>query len=450
MRTALFSLPIVIGAFLSPSVSDASDEPRNELSESVRLSLPDAISRGLAASHRLAEARARRDQSRARVDVNRTADLPEVSFLAGYQRTNHVEEFAIIRPFGLSQVIYPDVPDNYRTRLDFAWPIYTGGRTNALTRAAQAEADASESDLLAAQADLRLEITRAYWAYLTATEAVRVVDEAVKREAAHLVDVRNLLSVGLISPADVLSTEAQLSREQGLLIEARNTFENAATDLRRLVDLPPDTDIVIDASIDAPSPPLADIDALVAEARKTRPERQADEQRVAAAGERTSAARAGRMPMLSVLAGYDYARPNPRIFPREATWQDSWDVGINLSWSLWDSGRVNAAVAEATATHSAAQERLAEFDSQLDADVRSRRRDLESAQAAVRVANDSVRSAEEARRVQSERFSAGLATSSDVRDADVALLEAGLDRTRALASVRLAEARLERTVGRSN
>jgi hypothetical protein len=54
------------------------------------------------------------------------------------------------------------VPDNYRTRLDFAWPIYTGGRADALTRAAQAEADASESDLLAAQADLRHELAKIF------------------------------------------------------------------------------------------------------------------------------------------------------------------------------------------------------------------------------------------------------------------------------------------------
>ncbi len=450
MRIALLSFLIVSGVLVAPLRAEARDEPSSDRLDAVHLSLSDAIARGLASSHRLAEARDRRDQSRARVDVNRAADMPEVSLLAGYQRTNHVEEFAIVRPFGLSQVIYPDVPDNYRTRLDFAWPIYTGGRTDALTRAAQAEADASESDLLAAQADLRLEITRAYWAYLTATEAVRVVDEAVKRAAAHLADVRNLLAVGLISPADVLSTEAQHSREQGLLIEARNTFENTATDLRRLVDLPAETEVVLEARIDEPSPPLADIDVLILEARKTRPERQADEHRIAAAGERTNAARAGRLPMFSVLAGYDYARPNPRIFPREASWQDSWDVGVNLSWSLWDGGRVSAAVAEATASHGAAEERLAEFDSQLEADVRSRRRDLESAQAAVLAASDAVRSAEEARRVQSERFSAGLATSTDVRDADVAALQAGLDRTRALASVRLAEARLERTVGRSN
>ena len=41
------------------------------------------------------------------------------------------------------RVIYPDIPDNVRSRIDLQWPIYTGGRLQALTRAAGAEADAA-------------------------------------------------------------------------------------------------------------------------------------------------------------------------------------------------------------------------------------------------------------------------------------------------------------------
>ena len=52
-----------------------------------------------------------------------------------------------------------------------------------------------------------------------------------------------------------------------------------------------------------------------------------------------------------------------------------------------------------------------------------------------------VRSATEARRVIAERFAAGVATNTDVLDAQVALLQAELDRTRALANVNLAAAR---------
>jgi len=58
-----------------------------------------------------------------------------------------------------------------------------------------------------------------------------------------------------------------------------------------------------------------------------------------------------------------------------------------------------------------------------------------------------VRAAEDARRVVENRFKAGVATSTDVLDAQVALLQAELDRTQAVAAARLAQARLDRTLG---
>ena len=75
---------------------------------------------------------------------------------------------------GQLQVLYPDVPDNWRARLDMQWPIYSGGRTKALEQAAAAEQSATGKDLESARADLRLETTRAFWALVTATESVSV------------------------------------------------------------------------------------------------------------------------------------------------------------------------------------------------------------------------------------------------------------------------------------
>ncbi len=47
-----------------------------------------------------------------------------------------------------------------------------------------------------------------------------------------------------------------------------------------------------------------------------------------------------------------------------------------------------------------------------------------------------------------DRFEAGVATTLDVLDAQVAVLQADLDRTRVLADIRLSEARLARILGR--
>ena len=46
-----------------------------------------------------------------------------------------------------------------------------------------------------------------------------------------------------------------------------------------------------------------------------------------------------------------------------------------------------------------------------------------------------------------DRFAAGVATSTDVLDAQVALLQAELDRTQAVATAHLADARLARALG---
>jgi outer membrane protein TolC len=187
---------------------------------------------------------------------------------------------------------------------------------------------------------------------------------------------------------------------------------------------------------------------LVAEALKQRPELRALALRFEGAQARELAASKGRRPNFALGGGYDFAKPNPKIFPREDVWQTSWDVSLNMSWNIFDSGRTKAEVAEAAAAARAIEARQRELDTVVSADVRQRLLDLTSSQAAVRAAETGVRAAAEARRVLAERLAVGVATTTDVLVAQEQLLDAELARARALAGVRLAEARLQRTLGR--
>lgn len=412
------------------------------------LTLADAQARAIDASHRLAEARARQAAAEGAVDVRAAADKPLVTAQAGYTRTNHVQEFRVPGPLGIPQVIYPDVPDNYRTRLDLQWPIYNGGRFDALERAARAEASAAAADTAVAQADLRLEVARAFWALVTARSTVAVLEEGVKRAQAHLADVRQRLAVGLIPPNEVASSEAQESRDRMLLIQAQNQRDTSSAELARLIGADIggaaiETAETLESVAVAPTATAA----LVTEAQAARQERQAIQLRIQSAAEQQAAARAGTKPSIAVVSGFDYARPNPKIFPRAEKWDDSWDAGVNVSWPLWDSGRARAETAQAAALVAAGRQRLAEFDSTLALEIRQRQLEIDSGRAAITAAGDAVRAATEARRVVLERYNVGVATQTEVLDADFALLQAELDRTRALAGVRFSEARLARALG---
>ena len=430
-----------------PGLVRAQEQPVQPV---LRLSLADARARALETSHRLAEARAREAATLAGVDARVAADRPLVSANAGYTRTNHVAEFAVpaAGESGLTRILYPDVPDNYRTRLDVQWPIYTGGRTDALVRAARAEADAAVAETAVTRADLRLEVSRAFWAVVTGRAAVTVLEQALVRAEANVADARARLNAGLVPPNEVATAEARAARQRMLLVEARNLRDVSAADLARLVGAAPGQEVEPQAVLEDAAAAPAAREVLAAEARQQRAERTVLGLRVDLASANRAAAEATRRPQLAVTGGVDYARPNPRIFPRADRWDDSWDAGVSVNWSLWDGGRAAADAAQATFQGEAARQRLLEFDSGLSVEVTQRSLEIASGQAAVAAADEGVRAATEARRVVGERFSAGVIAQSEVLDADLDLLQAQLDRTRALANVRLAEARLDRAIGR--
>ena len=147
------------------------------------------------------------------------------------------------------------------------------------------------------------------------------------------------------------------------------------------------------------------------------------------------------------LLGVEPSRPNQRFFPLKDSWKTGWDGSVNLTWLVFDSGRARADRAASLAQADAIVHRLRDFDAQVAVEVRRRLLDLEAAGAALAASETAVTAATEARRVVVERFQAGVATNTDVLDADLDQIEAELERLQLQASQRLAEAALLRSIG---
>ena len=143
----------------------------------------------------------------------RAQSLPQIAAQAGYTRTNHVEAFSVPSPGStVPRILYPDIPDNYRSRLDLQWSFYNGGRLAAFERAAYRESEALVADRRVTEGDLRLDIARAYWTLVAAIEHVRVVEQSIVRTQTHLNDARSRLDAGVIAPYYLLSG-ATLARD---------------------------------------------------------------------------------------------------------------------------------------------------------------------------------------------------------------------------------------------
>lgn len=414
----------------------------------VTLTLEEAVLKARTHSARLGQLRAFKDAADAGLRGARAGRMPQLDLQASYTRNSGVPELVVSIPGVFSQTVFPNIPDQFRTRAGVTLPLYTGGRVLGGIQAAEAQIGAADSDLAAAQTDLTLETRSAYWSLVAARESARVLSEAVTAYEAHAQDAQNRERLGLAARNEVLRVHVERDRAELNRLQARNAAAVANANLLRLVGLAPGT------TVEATEPRLAaettdtNVEPLVARALEGRPDAAALRSRIAVADASVKLARAASQPQAGVSAGYDYARPNQRVLPLVPEWKGTWNVGVNLSWNVFDGGRSAAAVAQAEAQAQAVRRQLEELERRVRLDVTSRALDLVTARAALLVAQRNLEAARENLRVAQDRHREGLIPSSERLDAATALLLAGLDETQAAIQLRLALAQLERAVGR--
>jgi outer membrane protein len=416
------------------------------------LTIDEAISRGLEAAPRLAAAKAREASAEATVAAESASRRPVVSTSAGYLRTNHVEAFGLALPGGTFRTIFPDIPNNYQARAEADVPVYTAGRVAALVSAAKDSQSAAGADRRSTEADLRLEIATAYWSLVTARESASVLDQALQRADAAVSDARARADAGFVPPSAVLSAQAERARESVRLIQARHAAALAEVSLDRLIGADLGQSIGTTSAIGAPDPTAAalagtSVSELIARARHDRPELDGFRARAASLDASSEAARAALRPAVAAFGAVEPARPNQLFVPRVDQWKTSWNLGVNLSWSLWDGGRADALAASTRAQADALRRQAEDVEASIGVEIHQRLLDLDADRSAIAASVEAVTAATEAHRVVTERFRAGVSTSTEVLDAEVALLEAVLERTQLTAAERLDEARLRHAVG---
>ncbi len=412
-----------------------------------RITLDDALMRARASSARVGALAALHGAAEAGLAAAQAAHWPELDVTVGYTHQSSVPELSFALPGQAPQTIFPNIQDNYRARAGVGLPLYTGGHLTAAEEAARSESAATAQDVRAGIHDVTLETIAAFWSLVAARETTVVLDRALAAFDRHLADAQAALAVGTAARSDVLAVEVERDRATLARLDAENRSRVTNSDLARLVGSPAAIRFEPETPSALPAAPAVDVEVLVKQAYDTRPEHLALTRRVEAARARVRAEEGAYFPQASFSAGYDEARPNRRILPQRDTWDSSWDVGVNVSLSVFDFGRTRAAVSRAQAQADAASRQLEDLEARLRQEVSSRLSDLETALGAVPVAERALASATENERVSADRYREGVAPSSERLDAEVALVRAGLDRTRAIATAHLARASLDRVLG---
>jgi outer membrane protein len=417
-----------------------------------RLTLDSAIAIGKIHSRTLKASSARAEGAAARADEANSSLLPSLKVDGGYRRVSEVPAWAVSIPGSPAPfVIFPVILDNYTLHAGVQQPIFTGFKLGSNLRAAELLAKAASLDRINDESDLVLAITVAYWTLHQTLETNRFVGENVARLETYEHDTENLLKAGLATRNDLLKIQVQLSNAKLAQIDAVNDRQVAMMNLNNLLGQPLEVEVetVDQPAVDSTATPGIGqpYGSMVTQAWQFRPDLQAMQARVMASEAGVRAAKGNWWPQIFFTGNYYYSRPNSRYIPPLDAWKPTWDLGVSVQMDVWNWGATSAQVEQAHASMLANQFVFEQMKENVSLEVK--RYDLAKRRAKdkVDVAALAISQAEENVRSMQDKYRNGMATSTDVLDASVALLQARTNHTGALVEFEVARARLTRAVG---
>ena len=453
---------LVLALALAPALEAQSAAPSLP-SDTLRLSLGDAVSMAMRQSDEVGIVSAQADVAEALYGAARASLLPQLRLNSTY---THVFESA--RGQAVGSVF--NQPNTYSGNLNLAQTLFQGGRLVSAARAADATRDAAHFDEREQRSIITLQVARSYLQVLFTDRIAELQAENLALASSRLVQVEQYERAGRAARYDVLRSRVERANIEPLAIQARSDRELAVLELKRLLNVPVDQPVALVTKIDSASAAAlvaaADSGAVPDRASVHSAELNAASKRLG-----ISMARADFFPAISVFiqSGYQAFPGIGQGFPRSfgdlttnacpvgtvagkvcqnGGWFSDRQAGVNISMPIFDGFRVRSNLNLAQAQARLADLQLRQQREAVSVDVARARAELRRAGAVFAARQQNSQEANEAFQLATLRFSRGLSTQLEVSDAQVALLTAQSTEARATYDLFLASADLARSLGR--
>lgn len=361
---------------------------------------------------------------------------------------------------------------NFNFGLTASQPIFTGGRIAAGLRGARFARESAELGITSAEAQVRLDVTSAYYDALLADRLAVIADSAFVQAERTLRQVQLTRNVGSTSEFELIRARVTRDNQRPQLLQARTQRETAMIRLRQLLDLPANqplqlTDSIAEVPLPADTPAAAvttvNVDATAVLAPD--PRVQGEVARLVAATDTTVRARAAvkqaqlgvnvaeqqlrstksqRLPQISATTNYQRLAYPSSVLPTSLNdFFPNWTVGIGLSYPLFTGGNIRGQITAAEATVAEARQRLKLAQEGATLDARLAALQLTEAEANWQASVGTAEQAQRAYTIAEVRFREGISTQLELSETRVQLQQALANRARAARDLQVARTRLE-------
>lgn len=399
--------------------------------------LEDSWTAALNANHQIKAAQANTDVSKEQLQAAQGQNLPELNVGTSYTQYNETPS-AKTTISGQSAQFAMQQDGSVRAQAMASLPIYTSGKITHNINAAQAAHDATQANEQVSVLDLKMQVADRYIAVLRLEDAVEVAKSHIQSLESHAKDVKNLFEQGIVAKNDLLAADVELLNAKQLLLQAANVYDNAKARYNQL--LTRQLNAKVELSKKFPELPKTTLENLNQNALGQRPEIAVLNQQIQSLHEQMQAMKANLMPQVALNGGYQYQQN------RYQAYEGLWQANVGVDWKLFDgsTGHKGEALEKQAL---ALQEQREELSGQILLQVRSAWLDTQETQQRLDVAKQTIVQADENLKVTNDRYQQGLATHTDVIQAEDLRTKTHNNLNNANYDFALANLKLQRAIG---
>lgn len=418
-----------------------------------RMTLEQAVTSALENNSYLKMARAKVREHEKRAAAARTDFFPQLTTDANYMHLAEAQHIEIPRgAFGVFKDIGP-VPMSSLALIQGANQFFYSTTTLAqpLTQMikirqghqiARLETGIAASDLRKAENEVAVRVHEAFFGLLIAQRQKKAAELEVTATEEKLREARKAVDSGNTLPVTATGARAALLAARHAKLSLENQISDISVEFNDLVGLPLETDL----ELVPPDPPAASTltrEECLKTALESSEDIRAAAQTVSKARRAVTAARADFIPEIGAYGQYLYQNGAPFVAKNNGIF------GVKMTWKVFDFGKRNDVIGERRALLEQAEENLRRLKNRTTVEVEKSYRKLQRSKEMIEVATEALELRRESGRLSGEQVKAGVTVMSNQMSSEAALAKSEADLLAANLGYRLAEAELQRAMGRT-
>lgn len=312
----------------------------------------------------------------------------------------------------------------------------------------QTEIDLIIEKTRASKIEMRKQVKDAYFALLLTKSSLNVLEKSYSNALETLKSIENSYKQGVVSEYDYIRAQVSVNNLNPTLINARNSLDLAKMQLKMILSLPSNINIIVNEELDTYSNKIQSVNTLdINNALVENTELKQMDLNIISLRNQLKLINTQHLPSLTATGNYIYQTQSEDFKFKDYHWVSSASIGLNLNIPLF---------AGMTKINQAKQVKISINALELQKDYLKEGMSL-SVQAAVNSMNaakeqliankDAIKQAQRGYEIAKVRYEVGTGTLLELNDSELSMTQSNLNYQQSLYNYLSAQANLEKVMG---